>query len=568
MTTRISVTEPSRLLEASKALQAANQRRLQDRTEDGWMQRDATRLVKRGLGLADSLISKAAGQRDPWRGAVPEFEKPEFFPVQLRGKRFQVAGAYWRWDKNARTLTVTTADRSASASAEVPAFNANTFDIDEAGVVWYQAFPAGEDRMVLLFYMEGITYQVNTTETVTGPAYTPNDAPVESETCWNGGFNGFDQAVVDGEVCRSFTEATVSEVEAYIDWYNEGVGPGDNPIRLLQGPFQPGNPWTGIFDHGPQGAIYSRKFTRTTHRTYSNLQLSKELACFVVRKSSAHKIACPGELLRLVKQKYRYAESIAPDPEVTVETYGDYYIIVEFYNPAGEQESLGVHYIFTGELYSLEESGQGYIVQRPNTNNYETDAATQLTLLRSYGYGKLLNRPNGQDSAWGWTPVAFSFLRNYDGEFHGAGVTPNGYDYDYIAGKYFPADAPFVMLEAEYNTSQGQPAQYYYFVTPGPGPGKNLKAPTAFYVPPVLPRRAGGPIQQRTVPVASQYDDSTRDIWRTGAEVPVATWDWNRPLACLIELQRLGFTAGDLMLTPEETAALAAADPAVVGFKF
>ncbi|MEY4075590.1 MAG: hypothetical protein RJA29_2947, partial [Pseudomonadota bacterium] len=48
----------------------------------------------------------------------------------------------------------------------------------------------------------------------------------------------------------------------------------------------------------------------------------------------------------------------------------------------------------------------------------------------------------------------------------------------------------------------------------------------------------------------------------------VAAWDWDRPLACWLELLRLGFTTADLMLSDDEVKALTEADPTTTAFKF
>lgn len=68
------VRTPAAVLEASRALQAANRARLDARNRDGTTQRSAARIAANALQFAESRISKAAGFQDPWKGAVPEFE--------------------------------------------------------------------------------------------------------------------------------------------------------------------------------------------------------------------------------------------------------------------------------------------------------------------------------------------------------------------------------------------------------------------------------------------------------------------------------------------------------------
>ena len=121
--------------------------------------------------------------------------------------------------------------------------------------------------------------------------------------------------------------------------------------------------------------------------------------------------------------------------------------------------------------------------------------------------------------------------------------------------------------------TEDQTDSYFYFRSPSDANASLINTAT-FRPGATLPKPNRGP--GKDVPAKTddtfleQIGSDLRAVswWVSQDPVPVAAWDWNRPLACLIELQRLGFTASDLMLTPEETAALAAADPAVVGFKF
>jgi hypothetical protein len=47
-----------------------------------------------------------------------------------------------------------------------------------------------------------------------------------------------------------------------------------------------------------------------------------------------------------------------------------------------------------------------------------------------------------------------------------------------------------------------------------------------------------------------------------GEATAINTWDWGRPLACILELLSLGFSPAALMLTAEELEAVANATPA------
>jgi len=227
-------------------------------------------------------------------------------------------------------------------------------------------------------------------------------------------------------------------------------------------------------------------------------------------------------------------------------------------------------------------------------------------LLRSYGYGHLVNRDaNGQTPGWGWTPIVFSFLRNYRGEFHkvngDTAMIYNAFSYAYIRNKYIPDDAPqyFVTTDVQFpGVNEDTTEAYYYFKAPlsqsggvvsggtvGPGGFRRLpKGPAGFRTegtesnPGVvlLPNRgeytrevvafdnsqfSGAALTQREFETSNQPD-------LAGYEVPVSAWDWDRPIACWIELTRLGFTPADLMLSESEAQALAEADPAEAAFKF
>ena len=126
---RIEVRSPAEVAEVSLALQAANQQRLADRQADGWAERDASRLAERAQSLVDNPASRRAAN-DPWRGAVPEFEPVPEVRARLLGKRFEVAGAYWRHAQDGR-LHVWTASREHSIEINLP-----------GGVLWYEVHTA------------------------------------------------------------------------------------------------------------------------------------------------------------------------------------------------------------------------------------------------------------------------------------------------------------------------------------------------------------------------------------------------------------------------------------------
>ena len=226
-------------------------------------------------------------------------------------------------------------------------------------------------------------------------------------------------------------------------------------------------------------------------------------------------------------------------------------------------------------------------------------------LLRSYGYGHLVNRDaDGQTPGWGWTPIIFSFLRNYEGEFHqvngDTSMIYNAFSHEYIKRKYIPDDAPqyFVTADVRFpGVDEDTTANYYYFKAPS---SDGTSVGSSGYPTPdgtiYLPNGPAGYSTQGTpsnpgVVLLPNRGDYTREVvalddsqfsgeppterdFETGYtgtyeyDRPFAAWDWDRPLACWIELIRLGFTPDDLMLSEEEQQALSEADPAEAGFKF
>jgi len=224
-------------------------------------------------------------------------------------------------------------------------------------------------------------------------------------------------------------------------------------------------------------------------------------------------------------------------------------------------------------------------------------------LLKSYGFGHLVNRDaNGQNPGWGWTPIIFSYLRNYRGEFHkvngDVSMIYNAFDYKYIRDRYIPLDAPQYFITADVqisgaNVDTGK--TYFYFKPPaftpttvisggtlGPGGYRLLpKGPAGFSTvgtpqdPAVIlfPNRGEDTKEVVALDESQEGDESAqwKDFWFQAPAkglTPMVAWDWDRPLACWIELSRLGFTPEDLMLSESEAQALAAADWDEVGFKF
>jgi hypothetical protein len=253
--------------------------------------------------------------------------------------------------------------------------------------------------------------------------------------------------------------------------------------------------------------------------------------------------------------------------------------------PGGGERLVGVHMIFLQEVYgpgSFVPGGSTFIVTKdaikvvdtpqetrikfpslvPGESNYLAVYAflsnSELRLLLSYGYDDLSTQAYLRA-----TPASFSLLKNLNFLLASPGYGDLGSEnktYDYVKNKYFPQDAPDFMLTRGWQK---------------PGADEDTTNRLFYFRTPDLQNASIGNLDLSGVSVRLNRWQSTSalpppftavDIF--SGPIPITTWDWGRPLACILELQSLGFTAEDLMLTPEETAALAAADPAEVGFKF
>lgn len=456
MTTRITIRTPDEVGEAARALQQVNRQRLEDRQRDAWAWRDTLREIRDRRAKIDSRAARA-NPRDPWRGAVPEFEEPGFTPVQVRGKRFQVAGGYLQ--KIGDRLEVRTPDGSASQSTEflLPPANSTT-----AGGArrWGILLPGGGERLVFVY---------------------------SQDSAWQS---------------EPFT------------------------INFLD-----------------------------SHKS------------FIVTRNAVNIVNTPAPLQE-IGFRYNGRSVLRQNGQLGVDIAHFPYTLDDILTPPSVQEEYG-------------------------SNGY-------LMLLRSFGYGELLTLetsvffypvlPPAQSPNWGTTPAIFSFLKNYDGEFHQNPPVPDSRaksdSYTYIRDKYFPQDAPSYMLTSGWQVPEANvdtTDRIFYFKTPNLQ-NANIRSLDSFRVSQggiaIKPNRG----RSATVPVSPSSDEWKilgQQYWMARSygfgvltsenapdPIPLATWDWNRPLACIYELLDLGFTAEDLMLTEAETAALAAADPAAVRFKF
>ena len=544
---RIEVRSPAEVAEVSLALQAANQQRLADRQADGWAERDASRLAERAQLLVDNPASRRAAN-DPWRGAVPEFEPVPEVRARLFGKRFEVAGAYFQF-RGGNRLTISTADRQVQREILLP-----------SAPQWHEIFPVGGDRVMIVFH--GWTFNVTYGETQGSTVYSS----CQASNCFEA------REAFDNDLAwRLFWEETpgFSSFEVVFSTMrecNEQSTPGFETVTSYEI-----TPWFCV-------------------ATVSRTQIE-------IRQS------WPEQFKTVIGQKY------------TVATGGGNIVNVGElkYSFNGTTQIIDIQINYTDKPpvvvpYTLRISGTftpvGYdqdVEPTTTPNSYQQVTLEQFTtpggpdifaervfypLMRSYGYGHLVNRDqNGQTQAWGNTPAVFSFIKNYQGEFHKEDgdrmMLINGMSYQYARDNYFPIDAPqyfltagVVMPQAEQDTT----GNYYWFAAPPIDGSVYFNDPMAFRndgttTPAVVLHLNRQPysrevVQQTFAITQEEMEEDRFNYFATGLQIPVAAWDWDRPLACWIELSRLGFTPEDLMLSESEAQALAEANWEEAGFKF
>ena len=541
---RIEVRTAAEVNEVSRALQRANQRRLADRQADGWAERDAVRLVQRARSKADNLASRAA-KSDPWKGAIPEFDPAPEVRTKILGKRFEVAGAYFQYGQNKR-LAISTADRQLLREIQLPSIP-----------LWHEVFPAGGDRMVILFYGwdGGVAY----TEVPGSTVFTG----CQPALCWE----ALEQADNDMALRAVFDAPDVTNVR--VDSKNECTET-NTPSQRLVGSYTI-SPW-----------FYSVTVSRTD---------------ILVREG------WPAQARSVIGQKYKIATGAgrvfsAGEPKyastgltqvVVFEiTYTNKPPVLLPYTYQVSSQTTGVSYDQELEIVMTPNS-----YEEPTLLQFSTPGGPDIVgewvfypLMRSYGYGYLVNRgEGGQTPGWGNTPAVFSFIKNYQGEFHKENgdrtMLDNGMSYQYARDNYFPIDAPAYFLTADVAMPQAEQDtthNYYYFPVPpidgsvyanDPMAFRNDGTTAASLVLRLNRQPYRNEVVRQTFATTQQGLDKTRvSYFLSNLEIPVAAWDWDRPLACWIELINLGFTPDDLMLSADEQKALYEADWALAAFKF
>lgn len=351
-----------------------------------------------------------------------------------------------------------------------------------------------------------------------------------------------------------------------------------------------------VFPPNPApGDLFTSIIEDTRSTQYSNPVASVITKVAVVSPTGINIIDCPAPLLSASQRIYTYltGQSVVDTMVNTGYRRTAGYIAQQF--APGDVRWVEQNVV----IEAIPRLRSSIVTTYANDNRWDRDRFVWLYLLRAYGYGRLVDRDlrtvgHEQDPGWGWTPAVYSYLKNYEGEFHVDDDDPslaefrtNAANYKHIRDRYFPDDAPPFLLTSGFQTEEATAegidttADYWYFRAPDATTASAIS--TADFTVTTLAesgrqlRRNGGVMKQE--PITSDlgtfgFRDPLNDFNFSGPvqdggiiywgdrEIPAIAWDWGRPLACWLQLLDLGFTASDLMLSDDEAKAAAAATAA------
>lgn len=504
MSNRIEVRTPSQVIEASDAIQAANRRRLERRTAEGWTERRAARLVQDGLRFADSQTSRAAAN-DPWKGAVPEFDPVPAARGHLFGKRFKTAGATWRWD-SAGLVRVSTADGTVSQQFAVPIEEEySTGDPQpKPALDWYFPLPGGNDRLVILFGGETVS--------ATQSAY------------------------------RSFKNDLASKLD---------LPPTDKyglPINIT------GDPWmwlTEKWNSYTYSIVRTSKCAIITKDAVKIITPPSILADLIRQQFSIRDVtAVPSD-----SEKILYYEG-PNNPGDTVEflqydltgTPGLSQTLVISTEGAGYQYESYITWAFLTRSY-----GYGHLISQTTQVPAWGVTPASFAYLRHYA-GEFHNiDPDGPEVQ---NASNYKYIRdNYFPQDAPKYMLSAGYQPADVSPEIADLTSTYHYFRAPVDETASA-VEPDAFQVPPLVPKLNGGTDTT------------EPINLSEVAFDNLEMVRGSRAWESGDPVPVIAWDWGRPIACILALLDLGFTTGDLMLTDAETAALEAADLATAKFNF
>lgn len=578
---RVDVNLSPQVLEASRALQAANRERLVRRERDERIKNEAERQARQ----ARSQIG------DPKNRGVPEIDDPPFSPL-WQGKQFNAAGAYCQVELGG--VRVFTSNRSTSAFLTVPGLP-NPYSCAFPSFV--MAMPGGKGRTVLTFYFDTWDYSKleipyefgsNYYESRPGSTITVVDTRVRTGQLYQQNWYWVIPRQFTGPNFYVEWKASYSIVE---ETRQSGIGSRIAKVEEVQ----------KDIDNTSQILI---SCVVTTDRVFSvptPQALATALNRIYPRQKPVIEIRetpLTGQIEQITEIPYfeTYTSNGISITELRVAATRT---MVDL--PAGKLESIHFSYPQDLNFYNkllLASYGYGRLLNVQPT--------TERRNIKSFIFGRLAamkalreaNSP-GQDSIKNEitqanaievaldergfaTPATFAFLSRYSGEFNGTNEEPAlALNYQYISDNYFPDDAVEYMLTVGYQpqgANVDETTEIFYF--------RPLADYSSFEAPPIPPRRNQGSADARTmaaVPLVGAERQAFNPLWdwkvvremkiagyrddlilSAAASGPTAvnTWDWGRPLACILELLNLGFSPAALMLTEEELEAVANATPA------
>ncbi len=543
---RVNVNIPPEVLETSRALQAANRDRLVRRERDERTRREAERQARQAR--EEQARSSAGGKKDPRNRGVPDVEDPPFFPLQRRQK-FEVAGAYCQVELG--QLRVFTPDRQVSAVIPAPGFVRTTYANDyfrmrSNGTSTFPAFvvaiPGGAGRTVITFCFDTWDYS---------EAYHHLSREAQALTQYHERIGRTiivrrDMILNDFRNAIAFKSCVVT----------------DDRINIIDTP-----------------PVMSTILKRLYPRKDPAIEISTNY-----RPLNTYNTTRWSWLDRKRVDVYRWSWADGADAD----SY-EYIASIDY----GEDTN------FYDRLL-LSSYGYGYLVNREPTTaaaNIKASIGQAISNGQSpSSIASLNSTPVQLDNRGFATPAVFAFMRKYQGEFDGGNATRSeAMDYQYISDNYFSGSlaggatgsGPRYMLTVGYqpeDVETDKTTNLFYFRPP-------LDTNT-FLAPPILPKEGKGADEERVMaapPLPNMGRRAFSSLWdwklirgmkaqgygysdssiiqatssaSVGEATAINTWDWGRPLACILELLSLGFSPAALMLTAEELEAVANATPA------
>jgi len=497
---------------------------------------EQSRLQRRPIALRPQAQFAKLGARADQR------RLPEPAAVLDDSLAFNVAAGYFNFNTEENTLTVSTSNFSDSATVSVPAVtNANYTDL-----FWWVCLPAGNDKMVLAFYFvsDGVKVRFEPrssfTETVPGTTRL-NAGEIFADA-------GAELERIKHEVTRldrlfeRFLAAT-----CFV-----GPDPGYVDFEVLS-----------ERTDNETGKIY------TPERSFIGVEVAStafvdSLLTFVVSKNSVTQVEPPQQLRSLLFEKFSIADKVisgerefkttVENREVAQRIFEAKWSFRSWSFLSSEDCSIGNYgpvdfsFLNPGRIET-----QLYFTTETETEvfaslNFTEGVEPPTKLLRSYGYGFLVDRQGAQTPGWGWTPSVYAFLRKFEAP------ADDDTNYQSIRNRYLGNAATSIALTLGHerpNSEASTASNYYYFNIPTES-SADFDDPVDFDSSALNLRRVTA--GTRANPIQSPDLEETEG-WQYDVDNPVKAWDWNRPSACIGELMALGFTAEQLGYTGQTTPA-------------